>query len=131
MQLGRARGQARGGREWGAADGRLGERMTQPGITIDGTSLRCAQVASVARGEARVQVGAAARAAAGAAWQVAQEVARQRPVYGRTTGVGAKRNVTVTASEAPEHGLHVLRSHAAGTGPLLAPELGGPCWWSG
>ena len=98
--------------------------MAQPGITIDGTSLRCGQVASVARGEARVQVGEAARAAAGAAWRVAQDVARQRAVYGRTTGVGAKRNVTVTASEAPEHGLHVLRSHAAGTGPLLAPELG-------
>ncbi len=98
--------------------------MAQPGITIDGSSLRCAQVASVARGGARVRVGAAARTAARAAWQVAQEVAGQRPVYGRTTGVGAKRNVTVTASEAPEHGLHVLRSHAAGTGPLLAPELG-------
>ncbi len=98
--------------------------MAQPGITIDGSSLSCAQVASVARGAARVRVGKAARAAAGAAWQVAQEVARQRAVYGRTTGVGAKRNVTVTASEAPEHGLHVLRSHAAGTGPLLGPELG-------
>ena len=97
--------------------------MAEPGITIDGSSLSCAQVASVARGAAQVRVGAPARAAARAAWRVAQEVARQRPVYGRTTGVGAKRNVAVTASEAPEHGLHVLRSHAAGTGPLLAPEL--------
>ena len=98
--------------------------MAGPGITIDGSSLSCAQVASVARGEAPVRVGQAAREAAADAWQVAQEVARQRAVYGRTTGVGAKRNVTVTASEAPAHGLHVLRSHAAGTGPLLDPELG-------
>jgi histidine ammonia-lyase len=97
--------------------------MARPGITIDGTSLRCAQVAEVARGAAQIGVAPAARAAAGEAWQVARAVAGQRAVYGRTTGVGAKRNVEVTAHEAAEHGLHVLRSHAAGAGPLLAPEL--------
>jgi histidine ammonia-lyase len=98
--------------------------VARPGIAIDGTSLTCAQVASVARGAAGVRVAAAARAAAREAWQVAREVAGQRPVYGRTTGVGAKRNVEVTAGEAAQHGLHVLRSHAAGAGPLLEPELG-------
>jgi histidine ammonia-lyase len=98
--------------------------VARPDIAIDGTSLTCAQVASVARGAAGVRVAAAARAAAREAWQVAREVAGQRPVYGRTTGVGAKRNVEVSAGEAAQHGLHVLRSHAAGAGPLLDPELG-------
>jgi histidine ammonia-lyase len=97
--------------------------VTRASIVIDGSSLTCAQVAAVARGEAEVRVGAAAAAAARAAWQVAREVAGQRPVYGRTTGVGAKRNVAVAPSEAAEHGLQILRSHAAGAGPLLAPDV--------
>jgi len=92
-------------------------------IVLDGASLTCAQVARIGRGEASVEVGPAAVAAARAAWQVAREVATERPVYGRTTGVGAKRNVQVAASEAAEHGLNLLRSHAAGAGPLLAPDL--------
>jgi len=92
-------------------------------IVLDGSSLTCAQVARAGRGEASVEVAGAAVAAARAAWQTAQEVARQRPVYGRTTGVGAKRNVQVAAAEADAHGLNLLRSHAAGAGPLLAPDL--------
>jgi histidine ammonia-lyase len=92
-------------------------------IVIDGASLTCAQVAWASRGEASVEVGPAAVAAARAAWQVAREVAAERPVYGWTTGVGAKRNVQVAATEAAEHGLNLLRSHAAGAGPLLAPDL--------
>jgi histidine ammonia-lyase len=92
-------------------------------IVIDGSSLTCAQVARAGRGEASVAVAPAAVAAATAAWQVAREVAAARPVYGWTTGVGANRTVHVAAAEAAEHGLNLLRSHAAGAGPLLEPEL--------
>jgi histidine ammonia-lyase len=92
-------------------------------IVIDGSSLTCAQVAEAGRGEAGVAVAPAAVAAATAAWQVAREVAAARPVYGWTTGVGANRTVQVAAAEAAEHGLNLLRSHAAGAGPLLAPDL--------
>ncbi len=92
-------------------------------IVIDGSSLTCAQVARAGRGEAPVEVAPAAVAAATAAWQVAREVAAARPVYGWTTGVGANRTVQVAAAEAAEHGLNLLRSHAAGAGPLLAPDL--------
>jgi histidine ammonia-lyase len=92
-------------------------------IVIDGSSLTCAQVARAGRGEASVAVAKAAVAAATAAWQVAREVAAARPVYGWTTGVGANRTVQVAAAEAAEHGLNLLRSHAAGAGPLLGPDL--------
>jgi histidine ammonia-lyase len=92
-------------------------------IVIDGSSLTCPQVAAVARGEAQVAVGAAAESAARAAWQVAREVAVRQQVYGRNTGVGANRTEEVGEGEESEHGLRVLRSHSAGAGPLIAPEL--------
>ncbi len=92
-------------------------------IVLDGGSLTCAEVARVAGGQAGVEVAPAAVTAARAAWQTAREVAGQRPVYGRTTGVGAKRDVPVAAGEAAGHGRRVLRSHAAGAGPLLDPGL--------
>jgi len=93
-------------------------------IEITGSSLTCAAVGEVARGMAAVSVPPAAEQAAQAAWRVAQEVTRQRPVYGRTTGVGANRNVGLADADLAEHGLRLVRSHAAGAGPLLAPELG-------
>jgi histidine ammonia-lyase len=93
-------------------------------IEITGSSLTCAAVGAVARGVAEVSVAPAAEQAARAAWQVAQEVTGQRPVYGRTTGVGANRNVGLADADLAEHGLRLLRSHAAGAGPLLTPELG-------
>src|ERR1700749_2844392 len=98
-------------------------RMRQS-IEITGSSLTCAAVGAVARGGAEVSVPPAAEQAARAAWQVAQEVTGQRPVYGRTTGVGANRNVGLAGADRAEHGLRLLRSHAAGAGPLLTPELG-------
>lgn len=97
--------------------------MTRSRIGIDGSSLTCAQVTAVARDGAQVTVGAAAVDAARAAWRVAGEVATQRLVYGRNTGVGANRSVGIGADEGSDHGLRLLRSHAAGAGPLLAPEL--------
>jgi histidine ammonia-lyase len=93
-------------------------------IEITGSSLTCAEVAAVAGGTAKVTVAPAAEQAARAAWQVAREVTGQRPVYGRTTGVGANRNVGLADADLAEHGLRLVRSHAAGAGPLLAPELG-------
>lgn len=97
--------------------------MSGSRIVIDGSSLTCGRVAAVARGRAKVAVAAAARRAAGAACTVAAEVAGGRPVYGRNTGVGANHAVTYNRDDDSQHGLRLLRSHAAGAGPLLAPEL--------
>jgi len=92
--------------------------MAARAITLDGTRLTCEQVAAVARDGAHVDVAAAGLQRAHAAARVVREVATRRPVYGRTTGVGANRTTLVEAGDT--HGLHLLRSHASGAGPLLA-----------
>jgi histidine ammonia-lyase len=92
-------------------------------VILDGESLTCARVAQVARGGARVGVSAAGRARAQAAARLAAEVTRTRPVYGRTTGVGANRDQLVPTGGAAGNGVRLLRSHAGGGGPLIAAEL--------
>jgi len=97
--------------------------VTSTVVVIDGASLTCAAVAAVARREAHVAVGERAVAAARAAWQSARDLATRQPVYGRNTGVGANHVVELGEGDRAEHGVRLLRSHAAGTGPLLAPEV--------
>jgi histidine ammonia-lyase len=92
-------------------------------IVIDGTSLTCSQVGRAAREETPVTVDPSGVARARAASKVAREVASVQPVYGRTTGVGANRVVDVEWEDADAHGLRLLRSHAAGAGPLVAPDI--------
>jgi histidine ammonia-lyase len=93
-------------------------------IVIDGTALTCADVTRIARDEVHVGVSEAGLDRAREAWEVAREVTSRQPVYGRTTGVGANRLVDVEWDDADAHGLRLLRSHAAGAGPLLSPEIG-------
>ncbi|MGI5287470.1 aromatic amino acid lyase [Nonomuraea polychroma] len=81
-------------------------------VLLDGAGLTCAQVHEAAYGRARVTIASLDRARA--AWVTAQELTG--PVYGRSTGVGAGKNVTI---EAP--GLDLLRSHACGAGPPVEP----------
>lgn len=97
--------------------------MTSSHVVIDGRTLTCAQVAATARREADIVVGDTALAAARAAWQEAEDIAERQPVYGRNTGVGANHMVDVGADERAVHGIRLLRSHAAGAGPLLPPEV--------
>ena len=98
--------------------------MTRSSIIIDGASLTCDGVVAVARDEVPVAIAAGAVTAARAAWETAREVAARRPVYGRTTGVGANRNVGLAGDDLAGHGLRLLRSHAAGSGPLQPADLG-------
>ena len=97
--------------------------MTSTVVVIDGKSLSCATLAAVARQQAGVAVGEPAVAAARAAWLTGQDLAARQPVYGRNTGVGANHVVDLSERDRAEHGIRLLRSHAAGTGPLLAPEV--------
>ncbi|MEU7830837.1 aromatic amino acid lyase [Nonomuraea sp. NPDC049129] len=82
-------------------------------MELDGAGLTCAQVHAAAYGAARVTISSLDRARA--AWRAAQELTG--PVYGQSTGVGANKDVAVE-----EGGLDLLRSHAGGAGPLVAPE---------
>ncbi|MBB2911365.1 histidine ammonia-lyase [Streptosporangium becharense] len=81
-------------------------------VVLDGTRLTCAQVRRAASGSG-VLLGPTGRAET--AWRVAGALAG--PVYGRTTGVGANKDVQAEAG-----GLDLLRSHAGGAGPLIGEE---------
>ena len=98
-------------------------------IVLDGTSLTCADVAAVGRRLAGVEISAAGLRRAGAAAETARALTEQaaavgRAVYGRTTGVGFNRSIEVIPSDERAVGLRLVRSHASGAGPLLAPEVG-------
>jgi histidine ammonia-lyase len=88
-------------------------------ITVDGTSLTCDEVVRAASGGEPVELAASGRERAEASYQVAAEIATQRPVYGRSTGVGANRSVSVGVSghESAAHASALLRSHATSAGP--------------
>ncbi|MGW0588628.1 aromatic amino acid lyase [Streptosporangium sp. NPDC002607] len=78
-------------------------------VLLDGTHLTCEQVDRAAHGSG-VALGSTARARA--AWRTATLL--EGPVYGRTTGVGANKDVETEAA-----GLGLLRSHAGGAGPRI------------
>ena len=93
-------------------------------IVIDGSSLTCAQVARAGRGRGKRRGGPGGRrrgAPRPGRWP------GRWPRPGRSTagppGWAPTATVLVAAAEAAQHGLHLLRSHAAGAGPLLDPDL--------
>ena len=90
-------------------------------VIIDGRHLRRPDVVTVARGRPPVHLDAAGRSRAHAASELASHISAVRPIYGRSTGVGANRIVTVT-DDAAGHGLRLLRSHASGAGELEPPD---------
>jgi histidine ammonia-lyase len=92
-------------------------------VLLDGQSASCAQVRDVARGDASAAVTNAGLERARAAARLMADIAARTPVYGRTTGVGANRDQAVTASDMTEYGYRLLRSHAGGSGPLVAADL--------
>ncbi|MFF4238206.1 aromatic amino acid ammonia-lyase [Actinomadura geliboluensis] len=97
--------------------------MENSRIVIDGTALTCRQVVAAARSDVTIVMASEGVERARAAWRTARKAAATQPVYGRTTGVGANRVVDVEWEDADAHGLRLLRSHAAGAGPLVAPEI--------
>ena len=62
---------------------------------LDGAPIRVSEIASVARSAEGVEVAADALDRVARAQRQADEVAGQRPVYGRSTGVGANRDQLV------------------------------------
>ncbi|MDQ1496168.1 MAG: histidine ammonia-lyase [Actinomycetota bacterium] len=88
-------------------------------ISLDGRRLSTADVAAAASG-APVEVTAHARERAAGSHEFATRVSAERPVYGRTTGVGANRSEAVPDDGA--HALALLRSHATSAGPWRSAE---------
>ena len=91
-------------------------------LELDGSSLTVAQIGAVAAGEP-VFVTSMARAVAARAY--ADQAAARRPVYGRSTGVGGNRLISLddlTPGKGDDPALALLRSHASSLGALRSPE---------
>ena len=93
-------------------------------VTLDGQSLRSADVAAVARHGERVTLGPTAKTRLKAARDLVDRLVREdRVVYGLTTGVGALKNVRIAPADTRQLQRNLLMSHAVGVGPPLPEEL--------
>jgi histidine ammonia-lyase len=92
-------------------------------LRIGDGPLSPADLAAAARGgPLDVEITASARERMAAGHAAAEDIASQRAVYGRTTGVGANRHVDVTG-DLRGHALRLLRSHAGGVGAPLGDDV--------
>jgi histidine ammonia-lyase len=83
-----------------------------------------ASVVAVARRGARVAMGDEARERVSASRdRVERIIGDTLPVYGVTTGFGALANTRIAAEERLELQRSLLRSHAAGMGSFIEPEI--------
>jgi len=93
-------------------------------ITLDGQSLKVADVVRVARHGERVSLGPEANMRLKAARDLVDRlVAENRVVYGLTTGVGALKNVRIPPADSRQLQRNLLMSHAVGVGPPLPKEV--------
>jgi histidine ammonia-lyase len=93
-------------------------------VTLDGQSLRPADVVAVARHRERVSLGPTARTRLQRARTLVDRlVAEDRVVYGLTTGVGALKNVRIPPADTRQLQRNLFMSHAVGVGPPLSEEL--------
>jgi histidine ammonia-lyase len=94
------------------------------GIVIGSTGLAAADVVAVARRGARVTVGAEAHEAlARSAAIVERHAASDDPVYGVSTGFGSLATTAIPPERREDLQRGLVRSHAAGLGPLVEPEV--------
>jgi histidine ammonia-lyase len=85
-------------------------------VVLDGSGLDLDGLRAVALGVS-VAADPVALERAARSHRLAARLSADQPVYGRTTGVGAGRDQTTDS--AVDHGLRLLRSHAAGWGEPL------------
>lgn len=93
-------------------------------ITLDGRSLRPADVAAVARGGESVSLSHEAVTRLKRSRELVDRlVSEDRLVYGLTTGVGALKNVRIPPADARQLQRNLLMSHAVGVGPPLPEDV--------
>ncbi|MDP9825989.1 histidine ammonia-lyase [Kineosporia succinea] len=93
-------------------------RSGVPAMTIDGRTLTTRKLVARVDAPLKVKVTPTARRRAQASHQAANAAVGLRPVYGRTTGVGANREVALPATEGARYTLGLLRSHATSAGQV-------------
>ncbi|HMJ36742.1 MAG TPA: aromatic amino acid ammonia-lyase [Baekduia sp.] len=107
----------------GAGIGRSTARRPVPGVVVDGR-LGLDALWAIAHGAARVELAPLTLAAVARNRASLEEaVAAGAPVYGLTTAVGALVTEPADVGRTQEAARSLLRSHAAGVGRDLAPEL--------
>ncbi|MFM9701461.1 aromatic amino acid ammonia-lyase [Streptomyces galilaeus] len=92
---------------------------TPPRVVLNGTTLTVGELITLVDGAAVPEVAPEARERAVRSFRAGRRLAAAGRLYGRGTGVGAHRAVSVDADDERAHGLRVLRSHAGGAGALL------------
>jgi histidine ammonia-lyase len=92
-------------------------------VLLDGSSLTIPDVCRVARERARVTLGEAARARMREMRSVIDGMLeRGEVVYGVTTGFGKLAEIAIPPNRLAELQVNLVRSHAAGVGPLLSED---------
>lgn len=98
-------------------------------VVLDGGPLALDDVVAVARGTATAVLGDEARAKMLRAREVVDDaVAHERVVYGVTTGFGALATTSIPAERVEDLQHRLIRSHAAGVGDPLPPEVVRAMW---
>src|SRR4051812_43374064 len=94
-------------------------------MQLTGRPLSLLEIAQVARGDLKIDVGSSAHAAINASRRVIEDIVeRGGVVYGVSTGFGKLSDVHVAAGELRQLQLNLVRSHACGIGnPLSIPEV--------
>src|SRR3954468_23061010 len=93
-------------------------------VTVQPTGVTPADVAAVARGDARVEIAPATVEAMATSRAIVDRIEESgRPVYGVTTGFGALAGTFVAPARRAELQHALIRSHAAGIGAPMPREV--------
>ncbi|AGZ41589.1 aromatic amino acid ammonia-lyase [Actinoplanes friuliensis] len=87
-------------------------------VRLDGRTLTPEGLTAIASGHAGIAVDPAALRLVEARHAVMRDARERGTVYGANTGVGANRHETAGTPDVVDHGLRLLRSHCAGSGPV-------------
>ena len=91
-------------------------------IEIDGEHLTSVQIAALAQRRETCEVTAEAWRRVGRSRAFAERISALRPVYGRSTGVGANRSIGIEDAATHAHANALLRSHATSAGRPRSAE---------
>ena len=98
--------------------------MTADEILLGPTGVSAADVVAVARRGAKVALSAAAAESIARSAAIVDGMAdREDPVYGISTGFGSLATTVIPPERREELQRSLIRSHAAGMGPLVEPEV--------
>jgi histidine ammonia-lyase len=93
-------------------------------VVLDGAALSEDQVVAVSRHGAKVVVGERVAGVMAESRRVVEShLGGDRPVYGLTTGFGALADVRIAREDLSRLQANLIRSHAAGAGEPLPPEI--------